>query len=90
MALNQRATRLTSARLLCAACFSFATLIINKLILANASASINKLEQAVFGPGMIPPEHRARQYDAWYPRNKVWCIEAGAAQPIEYNDSKYG
>ena len=68
----------------------FATLIVNKLILANASASINKLEQAVFGPGMIPPDHRARQYDAWYPRDKVWCIEAGTPQPIEYNDTKYG
>jgi hypothetical protein len=68
----------------------FATLIINKLILANASASINQLEQAVFGPGMIPPDHRARQYDAWYPRDKVWCIEAGTPQPIEYDDSKFG
>ena len=68
----------------------FATLIINKLILANASATINKLEQKVFGPGMIPTQNRAREYDSWYPRNKIWCIAAGEAQPIDYDDHTYG
>jgi hypothetical protein len=63
----------------------FATMVINKLILANASAAINAVEQQVFGPKMIPSEYRLRAFDAWYAPDQLWCIEAGEQRHEVYN-----
>jgi hypothetical protein len=61
----------------------FATMIINKFILSNASAAINQMEQKVFGAAMIPDAYRNRAFDAWYAPRQLWCISCGQQQYVE-------